>query len=585
MVGNNLTYLLQLKANVAGAVRKFQTAMQQTARSTKQVTTGMGKLESNMGKVFGRAMLTIPAWFALRRVFMALFSVISQMVTGLADLEDGMARIQTVTHGTTEEISNGMAIMEEAIINMSLKSGKSFKELAETMYFLKTANLEMNEAMAAFEPTVNAMIATGVDGRTMARIVAGTYNTVGKELLKNMTASEAMAHINDVLTYTYATQDVQMNELAESYTKIAPYLTGLSDSYIDIVTVLGVLNTHMLRAGRTGRLTGRSILQLTKNADKLANIFDITFDPNKPINFLDTLTQVFDKIKSSGDITAAQQQAIQEVFATRGGVPIRILMEAWDDVTSSIKLARENARGFAEAMAEIRLGTVRAQAQRVQTALNTLFRDFITGTTNAGSFADALKEIADNLGDMREEALAAGLFIRSLIELWAELSQKAGTLSFDITQPKTKKELLMEIIKGGPFGAGKFLKNYFFSGEEGVSYSKIKARLEKKQLQNQEKSLAYEKKLNVYREQITDNEERLKELQEISLNRRKSFEETLRHEVSLMKILGATELEIAQYRLQSWENIKFTLDPLEKELMFQKLILLLERLELVTILK
>ena len=182
-------------------------------------------------------------------------------------------------------------------------------------YFLKTANLETNEAMAAFIPTINVMVGTIGEAQQTARAVAGMYNTMGKSMGKNLTITEKFTRIADILTYTYSTQDVQMKELVESYTKMAPYLSGMSDKFKDIITMLGFLNTHLLRSGRTGRLTGRAILQILKNLEKLSGALGIKFDTKKPMDFLKIVKQIRKLIEVLGAFVYEEDEVYYQEIA------------------------------------------------------------------------------------------------------------------------------------------------------------------------------------------------------------------------------------------------------------------------------
>jgi len=377
-------YIISFQATLQGH-KMVMSAMKGMERQVKGVTTttkAAGKATKTYGQQMGmlvkRAVMVIPVWLVLRAAMMGLMRTFGDMVRAFIDLDDQLARIRTVMHGTADVINAEMVAIKRQIIDTSLKSRIAIKDLAEGFYFLKTANLDATEAMAAFEPTVNLAIGTMNNMAQSARAVAGIYNTMGQYILEGADASEKFEHIADVLAYTYSTQDVQLSELIQSYTKMAPYVTGLTDSFLELTTMLGFLNTRLLRGGRTGRLTGRAILQLTKNSEKLASVFGITFDPDKPIALLETIRKIRDAMGKTGKITAEQGQIIQEVFATRGGVAVRLLIEHFDDLSGQIKDAVENADGFAKKMKELRMDTIAGQMARMKNVLAVLMDDFLT---------------------------------------------------------------------------------------------------------------------------------------------------------------------------------------------------------------
>jgi len=578
-----------------------------TTKAGAKATTGYG---AAMGKLAQRALMVIPVWLVLRAAMMTVMRTFGDAVRAVIDLEDALARIRTVMHGTAQAIDAEMVAIKRQIIDTSLKSRISIKDLAEGFYFLKTANLDATEAMAAFDPTVNLAIGTMNSMGESARAVAGIYNTMGQYLGDNLTVHEKFQKIADVLAYTYSTQDVQLSELIQSYTKLAPYVTGLSDNFTELVTMLGFLNTRLLRGGRTGRLTGRAILQLTKNAEKLAKIFGITFDPDKPISFLDTIRMIRDAMGKVGKITAEQGQIIQEVFATRGGAMVRLLIEHFDDLSDQIKDAVENAGGFAKKMKELRMDTIAGQMARMKNILGVLMDDFVTTAYGAENLADAIKLLNESLESVRPYAKGAGTAIawmgaqfresyyriRGIAEAMKEFGVTKEELAVGATFPtyrtlgvlKRAAELTRqyreEDIKG--IKETQEAREEYFKNEE-----KIKT-LREEQIKLTEKhfNLAKEGRLeeakkiqesiDLIEKKITDlqpaeirlqkllNKEKdlTNEIEKEELGLLDKIEQKEKHQIRLMKNLGASALDIAIAELQILENQTIVVNERKNEL-------------------
>ena len=522
---NARQYLISFLATISGnkavvsGLQRMETSTKGYGDATETATGRTQSFNDMLNKASKRALIVAPMWMLIRSVMMGLIRTIGDMVRANLDLEEGMARIRTVLHGTTSQIEANMIAIKRQILDMSITTRASIKDLAEAFYFLQTANLSAEEAMAGFIPTVNAMVGTGNSAKDTARAIAGAYNTMGKFLEEGMTITEKFTKIADILTYTYATQDVQLSELIQSYTKLAPYLSGLSDEFEDIVTLLGFLNTRLLRAGRTGRLTGRAILQLTKNAEKLASIFGITFDPDQQINFLDTIKQIHEAMGKTAKITAQQGQALQEVFATRAGVVIRILVSHFDELQETIKLARLSADGFAEAMAKIRMGTVSAQMARMKNIFAVLLADFLTGAHRAGDMATALADINNGLETLRLPLLRTGQALG-----WFSENLAISALSWE------------QIFKHGFGWADQARKMELYL----ISWRKY--------LKSQEQAIENSKNEAKVREKLTTEGEKLTELR---LQGKKEEAENIRHTTALLKAQGVHQLDIAEYELKS----------------------------------
>ena len=616
-------YIISFQATLQGH-KMVLTALKGMERQVKGVTATTkagGKATKNYGQQMGilakRALMVIPVWLVLRAAMMTVMRTFGDMVRTFIDLDDQLARIRTVMHGTADVINAEMIAIKRQIIDTSLKSRLGIKDLAEGFYFLKTANLDATEAMAAFEPTVNLAIGTMNSMGESARAVAGIYNTMGQYLDENLTVHEKFQHIADVLAYTYSTQDVQLSELIQSYTKLAPYVTGLSDSFLELTTMLGFLNTRLLRSGRTGRLTGRAILQLTKNAKKLSGIFDITFEPDAPIAFLETIGKIRDAMKVTGKITAEQGDVIQQVFATRAGVVIRLLIEHWDDLNDQIKDAIENVDGFAQKMKEIRMETIAGQMARMKNILAALADEYVSTAFGAKNLADAIKILNDTL--IATQPIAKGLGsimkylgkdyrvfeyrIRGLVGAMKEIKLPTGMGAglFGIIPSIAQFRRAAELTRGmyaedvrGTEEAKKAREEYL-ENEEKIKtireeqrelYLKISkiATSDKPTKQKEEEVKKTQEEIDLKEKLIYDllpaeqkeilakkkATEDVSEIEDEILGRRNLQIQNEKHQIKLMKILGASALDIARTELQILETYLGQSIGLEDELELAK---------------
>lgn len=541
-------YLISFLATLKGekAVVRGLRSMEREITKTQKTMGVAGKSVQSFGAVIGnltkRALLTIPVWLVLRSVFMGLIRTVGDVIRSNIQLEEQMARIRTVMHGTAQEIDRDMALVKGAILDMAVKSRASLKDLAEGFYFLRTSNLDTKQALEAFTPAVNLAIGTGNSLKETTRALAGVYNTMGNAITETMSDAEAFQRIADVLAFTYATQDVQLSELISSYEKFAPFVSGLDDSFVDIVTTLGFLNTRLLRAGRAGRLTGRAILQLSKNAEKLASIFGITFDPDKPINFVSVMKQVHSAIADSTKLTEKQSRAIQEVFATRGAVPIRLLLESFEEWNDALQLAGENAEGFAQRMQEIRMDTVSAQADRFKNILAVLGNEFITGATGGQGFAESLKIINDWLVTLRAPIRAVGDMIGFVSAKIGEFSVIADQLrdrgfwgGLSRIDEEGNVETLAEALKEIRENVGSLTLDEY--------------------IQQQDKAVEKAEEEKKIREELNNNLKELQGVEKIRTNELEKQKAEIANQVKIMKIMGAHEKDIAKYKLEQLDTL------------------------------
>jgi TP901 family phage tail tape measure protein len=573
-----------------------------TTGKAGQVTQSFDKVLAKAGR---RALIVAPVWLLIRSAMMSVIRTVSEAIQAFKDFDDQLARIRTVMHGDAQVIEAEMVAIRSQILKTAKDSRISLKDLTEGFYFLKTSNLDAREAMAAFEHTVNLATGTNNAMGQSARAVAGVYNTMGKYLGDNLTVHEKFQKIADVLAYTYSTQDVQLSELIESYTKLAPYVTGLSDNFTELTTMLGFLNTRLLRGGRTGRLTGRAILQLTKNAQKLANTFGITFKGDEPIHLLNTIKQIREALNSTGKVTAEQGQIIQEVFATRGGVAIRLLIEHFEDLDEEIQGAIENADGFAQKMKDIRMGTIAGQMERMKNIMALLATEFITGAYGTKDLAETLKLLGDSLlwiqplarfvgemfGYMGNEVRKVGedviVFSRVIREVpkWKyafpglaitdigirgqRMLDEMGRKSFseyvksrkESTEAEAARLKAIETLRERETTLTRQATELYQKGEM------EKAKAVEERIKRTQKAIMELMPAEVqYQNLLVKKEQAKTEADKIRIGFLDKITEETKHQIKLMKSLGVSSLDIARYELERLENMEIIADEREHEL-------------------
>jgi len=552
----------------SGQIRKFGNVATDTGKKTKIAGKQTKTLGENFAFISKRALLTIPVWIALRTAIMGIIRVIGNAITAQLDLEEGLARLRTVTLGTASEIESGMEKSRKAIINMAAQTDRSFSDLAEAMYFLRTANLNTEESLAAFPHAMNVIVATGADVKNVIRAMAGTWNTMKHTLEDATSASEGFQEIADMLTYTFATQDVEMKELTQSFSQFAPFSRGLGESFTEMVTTLGFLNTQMLRAGRTGRLTGRALLQLTQNSDKLAEIFGITFDPDAPIKFLDVIQQISNTMGENERITGRQADALREVFQMRGMVAVSLLIGKMDELNEAIAMAEKYGDNFAEKLKEIRMETVRAQWKRFNNILASVTNEFIHQVSAGESVATIMADINDGLDNSIDSAGEAGKAFRRMLVTLDEfdkmiIEDREWALGPQLGDRADGIAAIFEHIKARIFPHLTLKK--IFSDENVISVSrKIGSIVGLTQLwdKNQERVNKRMKEQNIELKKQKEEKEKILGIAtnlEVTEENRMAIqgleEKTLETHLSLLESKGATNLEIAKAQEDYVKNL------------------------------
>jgi len=574
-------YIISILAQVKGkklAVKNLQQlerGVRKLAGTTTMAKASMTGFAGAMGGIAKRALLTIPVWLVLRTAMMAVFRTIGSIISAQKDLQEGLARIRTVMHGTSKEIQKAMTEARETIVDMALNSNKSLKDLSEAFYFLQTSALTSEQALSAFEPTINAMIGTGTGAKIMARAMAGAFNTMGSSMNQALSDAEKFQRIAEVLTFTFATQDVEMNELVQGYGKLAPFVTGLEDGFETLVTILGMLNTKLLRGGRAGRLLGRTILQLTKNSDKLGEIFGITFEPDQPINFLNTIKQINKVLNNQGKITFSQQKALQDIFATRGATAPKLLLQDFKEIENALIRVSTESVGFDEKIKEIRMRTVPAQGKRFVNVLSSLTSEFLDGGAFGEKFAENLKNMNDEMAKGKDKARSYGEALAETITNWK-------TLNKAIEQNYKRKGIKTEGLFINPSNislAKKLYKNYIdFLTKHATAISEKALNIEFQKgfedIKNETKDIVDNLKAGTEIIKIIDGKaQKVKMTFEEQKLHNDTIKESQRAQLKILKALGVSELDMLSVKKQQLLTNRHKIDEDKYSLELRKLAL------------
>jgi len=504
---------------IEGATKKFSQTMVVGGEKTQD-------FNDILVKAGQRALIVAPIWLAIRSAMMLALSTVSAMIQANMDLEEGMSRIQTVMFGTGAEIEAQMAGIKRTILDTSLTTRVSIKDLTEAFYFLKTSALTAEEALAGFQPLVNIITGTNVKAMEASRGLAGMYNTLGNSLGSNLSVTEKMNKIADVLTYTYAKQDVEMGELIAGYSKVAPYLVGLSDSFTDVVTSIGFLNTHMLRGARAGTLTAQTILNLSKSSKELASVFGITFDSNKPIGLISIIGQMKKALGDTTVITKAQGDALFKIFNIRGGTTPRIFLSYFDKWNEDLIDANKNAEGYAKKIASIRMNTVTSQMAEMSNILGVLTNDFISGVYGVGDFALALKQINEQITTIRPNIEGLGIGIGWVGE---QVGRSMAMWSFLLSGN-------LKMMKFSP--AVRSLGEFIDAQQKSVAVAKEDEKIRKA------------------------DAEKTKIQTEFKINAQKLYDEELKNTYAIMKANGANELDVQKAKVEEFAKAEAKLNRL-----------------------
>ena len=419
MATDSKQYIIDLLAQLHGrqvvisGLEELGGATIKIGKQAKEASTGTQSFVDILDKVAVRALLVAPIWMAIRSAMLLVLDTIKLMINANLELETSMANIQTTLRGSAQSIQIQSNAIKELIISM--RSPLSGKELGEAFIELNKVLQDTATSYIALKSAETLSVTTGLQAKEAGSLLAKTYNELGNTMDASLTTAEKFQKITDILVYTTKTQGVEIKDLAQGYSKLAPFLTGTSDKFEDVITLLGFLSTHFVEGGRAGQSLSTELVNIQKNAKTLAEAFHIQLNPNELMSIIGTFREIGEEIKSTGKISNEQSLAISQVFGgARTSSPVRETVANIERLVNALDDAKEHAGGFAEKTKAIVEHTTVEQFKELQKTIGDLVITF--STPFGDTFVKLLSNVNDYLILIRPNIEGLGVFIAFLTD-------------------------------------------------------------------------------------------------------------------------------------------------------------------------
>ncbi len=176
----------------------------------------------------------------------------------------GMARVATVTRGSTEDIGK----LSGVVLRYAMGSKAAIGDIATAMYLLGSAGLTVEEQTAGLKHVMDLTVGTFGNIEQVGRLVAGSYNVFGKQMKGLISTSARFKRISDILAFTYSTQQVELAEIAGAFKIVGSASSILAIDFETLVGTIGALNSGMLKGTRAGTCYDDKTEVLTKSGFK-----------------------------------------------------------------------------------------------------------------------------------------------------------------------------------------------------------------------------------------------------------------------------------------------------------------------------
>jgi len=337
----DLAYLIELKANVSNATKKFKKAMQEMQNSGKITgaeaqklgakTTSLG---ANMTRLASRAAMTIPIWLALRQGMMAVANAFKETIKYVLDLDTALARATAVTHGVGDPRAFRPRLTEAA--GAAGKMGVGPKEALESYYLFGTAGFDAETAISGMNTALKTSIAMMGDSATTARALSGVYRLLGSTITEVESPQEKLQYIAATLVTLWEDNDFMLNEMTASLERFTA-VAGISNMTVD--ETLGMLaSLHTLMQRNTMAATGmeRALLRIGAQKDLVEGFLNrgVNFDNEKP---LDVLNEIIMKMRQMKEEGKSISEDVYEIFGMRGAKTVSSLVMGLEFVNKNME--------------------------------------------------------------------------------------------------------------------------------------------------------------------------------------------------------------------------------------------------------
>jgi TP901 family phage tail tape measure protein len=124
------------------------------------------------------------------------------------------------------------------------------------------------------------------------RLTVGLYRNFGDSITTATTPMEKMAYVGDTLAFALNKSAADMNDIMQAFKYVASTANLAGVSIEEVTAGLIVLHNHMIRGSTAGMSLNMMFVQLSKNAGKIAEAFNLKIDTTKPLDLVDILKQI-----------------------------------------------------------------------------------------------------------------------------------------------------------------------------------------------------------------------------------------------------------------------------------------------------
>jgi len=355
-------------------LKQFRQNMNHTAKEAAALRAGMYATGTHFGAFTAQTILAATATYMLVRAFVAVVQ------TG-AEFEQSMARANAVMGNTgMGEAAERAATLEQEVRRLGESTVFTVNEVAGGLVFLGMAGLNTAEATKALEPVLNIASIGMIEMARAADIATNIMLGFDK-------GAKDLVDIVDIMAVAITSSNMDMEQLGNSLSYVAPVATATNNSLKDTVATLELFHNVGIKSSRAGTSLRRAMINLSKPTEKVSAVLTrlgvTLFDQQNKMKPLVNIMRQFVKAQASvSDITT--------IFGARAAPALlkfySDLQKEVDGGTSSFQKFRNEldaAEGQADKIRDGIEDTLAADWKKLISAMSELslqiFKDIVPG--------------------------------------------------------------------------------------------------------------------------------------------------------------------------------------------------------------
>jgi len=411
---------------MVSSVNAASGAMAKTGPAAVAAAKGTDTLAASMTRAGGAA---VNAGGMLQKFLLPLagFALFTKTAATVASFEEAMATVGAVSGKTSEELAGAIELARE----MGATTRFSATSAAEGLVALSRAGFELNEAMAALEPSLDMATGGGLELGEAAGFVSNTIRQF------SMDAEEAVRVAN---TFTTASNrsNTDMQQLAEAMKYAGTVAGSFNYSVEETAAALGVLADRGVKGSMAGTSLRGVLLALASPTDAAAAALDklnIRAEELSPATH--DLQEIAERLAEGiasleNPLEAAGLAA--DIFGNRNAaaaIAMADSAEKMSDVTREAQLNTTAAQDQADAIDNTLIGAWHNLKSAVEEAMHVLGESGVAAALRAtvDTLAEMVRILAGVGGSWGKAGAAAKILATAVTFLTvAWTAEKAATL-------------------------------------------------------------------------------------------------------------------------------------------------------------